>query len=236
MSEVVAPTAAPGVRSSVNRQAMRAVGWICYYGARLVTWLLARVLWRIRIEGAENIPGEGAFLLCPVHRSNVDGPLTCILTRRRMRYLAKDSMFKVAWLGNVYRAMGAIPVNRGTPDRRSLHACMEALQSGRPLVLFPEGTRKEGSTLRDVHEGAAYLALRADVPVVPVGIGNSSGAHPKGSWYLRPVKIRITVGAPLRLQKGDSARVSRAAIAAGTEAITKAVQEVFDAAEGRAQS
>jgi 1-acyl-sn-glycerol-3-phosphate acyltransferase len=215
---------------------VRAVGWFCYYAARLITWVLARVLWRVSIEGTENIPTEGAFLLCPVHRSNVDGPLTCILTRRRMRYLAKETMFDIVWLGNVYQAMGAIPVNRGTPDRKSLHTCLSALESGQPLVLFPEGTRQEGDRVTEVHEGAAYLALRAGVPIVPVGIGNSSGAHPKGSWWLRPVKIRIVIGEPFELDKGEASRVSRGAIKEGTEAITVAVQQLFDESEGRVRS
>ena len=113
----------------------RIIGTLAYRAAQIIVNILAHGLWRMKIQGTENIPKTGPFILAPNHRSNVDGPLTVILTRRRMRYLAKAEMFSVA--GPLYIAMGAIAVKRGEPDRASLKACFNALNSGLGLVLFP---------------------------------------------------------------------------------------------------
>lgn len=212
---------------------MKLVGAFCYWAARAITWTLATVLWRIDIKGRENIPKTGAFLLSANHRSNVDGPLTCILTRRRMRYLAKEGMFKIETLGKLYKSMGAIPVNRGAPDRASLHACMEVLKGGRGLVLFPEGTRQTGDVITELHEGAAYLALRTGAPIVPVGFGNSVNAHKKGAWHLSFAKVTCIIGEPLYFERSDSARVTRVQISEATEKLRERLQELFDAAEAR---
>jgi 1-acyl-sn-glycerol-3-phosphate acyltransferase len=212
---------------------MKFVGWFCYYAARFITQALAFTLWRIDIQGAENIPASGGFILCPNHRSNVDGPLTCILTRRRMRYLAKSEMFKVEKIGNIYKAMGAISVNRGAPDRASLAACMTALGEGRGLVLFPEGTRQVGDKIGNIHEGAAYLALRAGVPVIPVAFGNSAGAHKKGKLYLSRVKVTCIVGDPLVFKRTDERRVQRLEVDEATRVLHDKLQELFDLSENR---
>jgi 1-acyl-sn-glycerol-3-phosphate acyltransferase len=206
----------------------RAVGWFCYYAGRAITALLGRVLWHVHLEGAENIPKSGAFLLCPVHRSNVDGPLTCTFTRRHMRYLAKDNLF-TKWTDRLFSEMGAIKVNRGAPDRRALARCLEALESGSPLVLFPEGTRKSGPVVEEVNEGAAYLALRAGVPVVPVGIGGSEAAMPKGAKFLKPAHICVIVGEPIPFERPEG-RVTRSSIDEGTQLVRARLQELYNAA------
>jgi 1-acyl-sn-glycerol-3-phosphate acyltransferase len=206
----------------------RGIGYFCYYAGRAVTALLGRVLWRVKLEGAANIPSTGAFLLCPVHRSNVDGPLTCTFTRRHMRYLAKDNLF-TKWTDRLFSEMGAIKVNRGAPDRRALARCLEALENGSPLVLFPEGTRKAGPVVEEVNEGAAYLALRAGVPVLPVGIGGSEAAMPKGAKFFKPAHIRVIIGEPIPFERPQG-RVTRSSIDEGTHMIRARMQELYDAA------
>jgi len=211
---------------------MLVIGWFLYWLSYVVVQFLARIYWRGDLRGFENVPKSGPFLICPVHRSNADGPLVVILTRRRIRYMSKDGMFKINWLGNVYRAMGAFPVNREIADRQSLKTAMEVLEKGEPMVLFPEGTRKSGPTIQDVHEGAAYLALKANVPIVPVGIGNSDKACPRKKLLLRPVKIRMRVGEPIVLPVAENGRISRAAITEGTELIRERLQALYDESLG----
>lgn len=212
---------------------MRLIGALGYAIGRGGAKLLAATLWRLDVKGVENIPSTGAFLFCPVHRSNIDGPLASALTKRRMRFLTKVSMFKIGWLGKIFLAMGAIPVNRGVPDRQSLNACIKELEAGYPLVLFPEGGRRDGPVIGDIQEGAAYLALRAGVPIVPVGIGGSEKANPRGTIRLRAVKVRVVIGEPLTLAKPAGDRVPRSAIREGTELLRSRMQSLFDEAEGR---
>lgn len=212
---------------------MKVVGAFFYWLSWLVVQFLARIYWRGTIKGLENVPKTGPFVVAPVHRSNADGPLVVILTRRRMRYMSKDGMFKIHWLGQVFRAMGAFPVNREVVDRAALKTAADVLERGEPLVLFPEGSRKSGDKIEDLHEGAVYLAMKAGAPIVPVGIGNSDKANPKGKLLLRPVKIRMIVGEPIRYQAPESGRISRSEITAHTQLLQTRLQDLYDQSLGK---
>ena len=139
-------------------------------------------LWtRLELTGREHVPTRGAFVLAPVHRSNMDTPIVACVTRRRLRFMGKDSLWKqrpVAWL---LSALGGFPVSRGTADREALQRCIAVLEAGEPLVLFPEGERKSGEIVQPLFDGAVYVALKAGVPIVPVGIGGSEAVMPKGA-------------------------------------------------------
>lgn len=216
------------------RPALRAARrWerLLYRAVRLVIFAFARAFWRVRIVGREHIPPSGAFILAPVHRSNIDFALASLLHRDRMRYIAKDSLFTIAPLARLWDALGAFPVNRGAPDRAALRACVEAIEAGEPLVLFPEGTRQSGPVVEACFDGAAFVAGRTGVPIVPVGIGGSEAAMPKGAKVLRPVKLVVVVGPPLDPPApGDGGRVPRRAVQETTEVLRTAVQRHFDEA------
>lgn len=193
-----------------------------------------RVVWRLRVEGRENLP-DGPFILAPVHRSNIDTPLAGAITKRRMCFLGKDSMWKYkasAWLFN---NLGGVPVRRGTSDREALRKCMEVLQRGEPLVIFPEGGRRSGPVLEPLQEGAAYLAVKAGVPIVPVGIGGSERAMPKGAKLMRPTRVRIVVGEPLRPPAPiEGGRAPRRAVRELNERLHGEIQRLFDEAQLKA--
>ena len=213
---------------------MKPVGFAAYEVVRAVLFYLALLYWRVDIRGKGNVPTSGPFLLCPVHRSNIDGPLTAIFTKRHMKYLAKHEMFRPAPFARLIESMGAISVNRGAPDRASLKTCLDVLNSGEPLVLFPEGGRRDGPLVEHVQEGAAYLALRSGVPIVPIGIDGSENANPRGTVFLRPVKVRVVIGKPLLFERPEgSNRVPRSVINESTATLQRTLQELFDEAAGR---
>lgn len=215
---------------------MKVVGWFFYWLSYVTVQFLARIYWRGQLRGFEHVPKSGGYIICPVHRSNADGPLAVILTRQRIRYMSKDSMFNIKWLGAIYTAMGAFPVNRETADRQSIKTAVEVLENGEPMVLFPEGTRKSGPRIEDVHEGAVYLAMKTNVPIIPVGIGNSDRACPRGTLLMRPVKIRMIVGEPITFQHTEKGRVPRNAITEGTERLQKTLQALYDQSLGLERS
>ena len=150
---------------------------------------LARVLFRPTVIGAENIPLEGPVLIAPIHRSNVDFALTLFISKRKAFFMAKDSLFRVPLLGPLITHLGAFPVHRGSADRESMAHSEAVLRQGHALVLFPEGTRKEGRHVAPLHDGAMFLAARTGARIVPVGIGGSDRAMPKGAKLPRPAKI-----------------------------------------------
>jgi 1-acyl-sn-glycerol-3-phosphate acyltransferase len=223
------------VRAVWRRRA--ALAWYAF--ARGLVEVVCRLYWRVEIRGGANVPPSGAYVIAPVHRSNIDTLLAGCLTRRRIRFMGKDSLWKYKWSGALFSSLGAFPVHRGTPDREALRVCEEAVRSGEPAVLFPEGTRQSGPTLQPLFEGAAFVAARAGVPIVPVGIGGSEWAMPKGSKRIRPVKVVMVVGEPLAVPARQSgSRVSRRAVAELTQDLAARLQVLFDEAlqaAGRAE-
>lgn len=194
-----------------------------------------KAFWRLKVHGREHLP-DGAYVLAPVHRSNIDTPLVAGVTTRRLRYMGKDSMWKMRAPGWLFSALGAFPVKRGTADRSALRRCLEVLAEGEPLVVFPEGGRRSGPVVGEISEGAAYLAIRAGVPLVPVGIGGSERAMTKGSKVLRPVPTVVVVGPPLLPPPGEvkGGHAPRRAVRELTERLRGELQRLFDEAQGRA--
>ncbi len=208
---------------------------VLYRAARAIVVGLSRLLWRPRVFGAEKVPTSRPFVLAPVHRSNIDTFLVAVLTKRRLRYMGKDSLWKIRWVGAVFSALGAFPVHRGSADREALRRCIEVINEGEPLVIFPEGTRQFGPDVQPLFEGAAYVAARTGVPIVPVGIGGSERAMPKGSKMVRPVRTVLIVGDPIEPPSAASTggRVSRRAIHEVTEKLHAELQRLFDDAQSR---
>jgi 1-acyl-sn-glycerol-3-phosphate acyltransferase len=197
---------------------------------------IIRSYWRVRCDGAEHLPAGGPFVLAPVHRSFLDFALISCLTPRRLRYMGKESLW-AGWkpFAAFLSALGAFPVRRGSADREALRRCMAVIGEGDPLVLFPEGTRRSGPVVEDLWEGAAYVAIRTGVPIVPVGIGGSERAMRKGERVPRPVKVHVIAGPPLmppRVEEGK--RPSRRARQELTEQLRVELQRLFDLAQERA--
>jgi 1-acyl-sn-glycerol-3-phosphate acyltransferase len=205
-----------------------------YATIRAIVVGFCRVFWRLSINGLEHVPATGPFVLAPVHRSNVDFAIVAACSKRRMRYLAKDSLWKLG-LGRVWESLGGIKVVRGTPDREAMRQLEATLQGGEPVVMFPEGTRQTGPEVQPLFDGVAYVAARARVPIVPVGIGGSERAMPKGSKMIRPVKITVVIGPPIAPEARDEgARVPRRAVAELTATLKSEVQRLFDEAQALA--
>lgn len=208
-------------------------GELAFYAAvRAVLVAGCRVWFRVRASGRPNVPAEGAFILAPVHRSNLDFALVLVCTRRRMRYLAKDSLWKgQGFWAKVFTALGGIPVARGSADREALRTCIEVLEAGEPLVMFPEGTRQTGPVVQPLYDGTAFVQSRTGVPVIPVGIGGSEAAMPKGSKAIKPTRIAVVVGPAMLPIDAEGPKARRAAVREQTDRLHTELQRLFDAAQ-----
>jgi 1-acyl-sn-glycerol-3-phosphate acyltransferase len=191
---------------------------------------LSRLLFHPRVSGVENIPLEGPVLIAPIHRSNVDFTFTLFMSPRKVFFMAKDGIFKFRPLGRLLVHLGAFPIHRGAAtDRDSMNSAQEVLRQGQALVLFPEGTRKDGLLVGPIQDGAMFLAARTGATVVPVGIAGSDRAMPKGAKLPRPSRIRVVIGAPIAPPASEG-RVSRSAITAKTEELRQGLQAAYDEA------
>jgi 1-acyl-sn-glycerol-3-phosphate acyltransferase len=198
----------------------------------LVCWF-TQAFTRMRIDGREHLPSTGAYILAPIHRSYVDTPIVACVTSRRIRFMGKQEMWKYPSLGWLFSALGAFPVNRGTADREALARSIQVLEAGEPLVLFPEGERKDGPRVHPLFDGAAYVAARAGVQIVPVGIGGSARVMPRHAKMIHPKKVHVVIGEPIAVEVGESGRPPRRAIAEASERLSAELQRLFDLAEAR---
>lgn len=219
---------------SESRVAGRTRSWasrVLYQVVYTVVVGLTRVVTRTTVVGRHNIPTAGPFLLAPIHRSNIDTPLAATVTRRRLRFMGKDSLWKVPAIGWIMTALGAFPVTRGAADREALRRCVAVLDGGEPLVMFPEGTRQSGPHVQPLFDGAAYVAVKAGVPIVPVGIGGSEMVMPKGKKMIRPHKCVVVVGEPISVSLDAEGRVPRSAVRDVTAMLANELQRLFDEAQ-----
>jgi 1-acyl-sn-glycerol-3-phosphate acyltransferase len=170
---------------------------------------VARLYCRFEVVGAERMPRNGGLVISPIHRSNLDFLLASLASPRRVRWMAKDSVFLGGFADWFLYTFGAFPVNREVADRTSLEICETLLATGEAVVMFPEGRRKEGDTVEDLFRGPAFVAARQRVPIVPIGIAGSDQAMPIGKKLVYPRKIVCVIGEPLYPDVPLEGRVSR---------------------------
>jgi 1-acyl-sn-glycerol-3-phosphate acyltransferase len=168
-----------------------------YRTTRALVGPLVERFFRMRITGAEHVPADGAVVLACNHLSNLDPVLLAAACPRRINYLAKVELFRVPLLGRLIRSYGAIPLRRTASDPDALRLTEMVLEHGELLALFPEGTRSRDGQLRPFRFGAARMALKHNVPLVPAAILGTDRAMPAGSKLPRRVPISIAFGAPL---------------------------------------
>lgn len=200
-----------------------------YRVVRAVVMAVCRPLFRVRVVGTEQLPPTGAYIVAPPHRSLADVPFSSFITPRTIRFLAKVELLANPVGRWFFGNLGAVPVERGTADRAALRVLEDVLREGSPVAVFPEGTRGEGPELAPLFDGAAYLAVKLGVPIVPVGIGGTEHILPKGAKLPRLHRVAVVVGRPLHPpEDGGSSR--RKAAAKLTAELTSELQHCFSRA------
>ena len=168
---------------------------------RLVSYLLVfpiyRLLFRGRTAGNANVPHEGALVVVANHGSHLDPPLLGHALGRPVAFMAKAELFKIPLLGPIIRACGAYPVARGASDREAIRTATDRLEQGWATGVFIDGTRQADGRVNNPQPGAALLAARAGVPLLPVAIINSHRALGTGSSQPRFVPVHIRIGTPI---------------------------------------
>lgn len=195
-------------QEQAERIAASRSGLAFYAFVRRSTRLVLFPWFRVRIVGREHLDTEGRLILAPVHRSNLDALLINSAGNRRVRSLAKESLFAGRVLMWIMAALGGIPVRRGAADRESMRTTQELLEGGDPVLVFPEGTRQTGNRVCDLFDGATFLAARTGARVVPVGIAGTEAALPPGKRFPRRTRIAIVVAPPLDPPVGEGQRLS----------------------------
>ena len=154
---------------------------------RCISWFYGHVLHRIKVTGRENIP-DGPYVLAVNHTSFRDPVVMASFLKWDASAMAKKELFDNKWLGWIMRGVHAIPVDREGGDMNSLRACLNFLKEGHGLVIFPEGHRYGDGQIHEFKTGTAFIAMRANVPLIPARIHTS---------YRPFSRITVNVGAPI---------------------------------------
>ena len=172
---------------------------IIIYLLRGLIFFLLFVVGSMKVTGRENIPESGPYIIVVNHMSKADPPLLYIaFPPMRLRFFAGEKWESHFLFGPIMKMVGAIYINRGEVDRGALREAMEALRNGSIFGLAPEGTRSRVGHLIKAKDGAAYLASRAGVPLLPVGVVNTEkvGENVK---RLRRTQLEVKIGEPFVL-------------------------------------
>jgi 1-acyl-sn-glycerol-3-phosphate acyltransferase len=161
--------------------------------AYVVVGAIARVVWRLRVVGSENVPLDGGLVVACNHVSNFDPPILGVSLPRPVWYMAKKELFAIPGLGWLIAHLNAFPVDRQAGGTAALRASLRLIKQGKCVGVFPEGGRNPAGE-KEVKAGAAFLAAASGAPVVPAAI--------LGTRRLRPFhQVTVVFGRPLRIER-----------------------------------
>jgi 1-acyl-sn-glycerol-3-phosphate acyltransferase len=192
-------------------------GWVLMRG-------FARLVWRLEVQGASNVPLEGGVIIAPNHLSLLDPPLIGCACPRELRFIAKAELFRYGLFTRLIRRLGAFPVERGTADVGAIKTALQFLKDGRAVIIFIEGTRGTGESLLPPTPGVTLLARQSGAPVVPTAIVGSERAWPKGAKLPRRAQVKVAFGEPVRYQELFGGRADREARDAFSELIMERIE------------
>ena len=177
-----------------------------YHVLRVVAIVVAKLTTRAELIGVENIPSDPPYLVATNHLSAFDIPLLASIFPHAIRALAAIEHRSNPLYAPILVGSGAIWVRRGEVDRQALREALAVLQGGEVLGIAPEGTRADKShALQRGKAGAAYVATRANVPIVPVGIAGTEKIKSSLLQLHRP-KVRVAIGEPFHLPESGHVR------------------------------
>src|SRR6202163_910118 len=179
-----------------ERSLGRGVNPVLYWTLRAILVPAFLIYLRMQRTGREHLPKEGPLLLASNHRSFLDPFVIGTLVKRPVYYMAKRELFEKPWQAWILSALGAFPVDRGAGDGDAMATARAILERGDCVVVFPEGTRMRRGPLGEPRRGIGRLALETGAPVAPIAVIGTDQV--RRGWRIRPRKVRLRVGRPLR--------------------------------------
>ncbi|MEN6457683.1 MAG: lysophospholipid acyltransferase family protein [Thermoguttaceae bacterium] len=170
---------------------------VWYHSLRLSLLGAAKLVYRVRFTGQENIPKRGGVLVVSNHQSHFDPPLVGVGSSRRMNYVARQTLFDFGPFGRFLKSVGAIPLDREGTGLSGIKEALRRLKRGEMVLIFPEGTRSRDGQLGVLRPGFTTLAVRSRAAILPVGVDGAFDAWPRTRKLPRLGRIRIHYGNPI---------------------------------------
>jgi 1-acyl-sn-glycerol-3-phosphate acyltransferase len=179
----------------------RGVNRLVYVIARAILQPFFLVYFRMERIGREHVPKSGPVIIASNHRSFMDPFVIGMMLRRPTYFVAKTELFHNRFVAWVLSSLGAFPVDRGRGDNDAMVTARQILERGDVVVIFPEGTRTRPGALGTPKRGVGRLALESGAPVVPIALIGTEAI--RRGWRIRPHKVRVRAGRPLRFPQVD---------------------------------
>jgi len=192
---------------------------------KALSWIVIRLLVKITVIGYEYFPRKGPILMVSNHLGDADGIVGLAIAKVPFDVMGKIELYDIPIFGKLLEWYGTIWVHRGRPDRRALKAVLNGLAEDRMVAIAPEGRESLSGALEEGTDGAAYIALKADVPILPFVVTGTENWRIYGNLKkFRRTKVVAKAGPPFRLAKTGN---RRADIEVGTQTIMKTLAQML---------
>jgi 1-acyl-sn-glycerol-3-phosphate acyltransferase len=206
--------------------------WFFHPGAVMTGWLM----WLIgptTVVGLERVPRDGAFIVVANHCSNLDplclGTVVGHRTGRIVHFMSKQELRRWPVIGWLASQSGVFFVRRGEGDRAAYRSALAHLAAGEVIALFPEGHRSRDGQLKEGRTGAAQLAMRSGVPLLPVGIAGTQRIFRGRSRLPHRTRVTMSIGSPFALLHHADGRLDRASLDAANDRIMREIAALLPA-------
>jgi len=170
---------------------------LLYIIAQIKFLIIFKLLFRLKVTGQENIPQDGPFIIVANHSSLLDPVILGVSIKPKIIFVAAAYLFEIRWLGYLLRKANSIPVQREN-DIKAIKQSLKILQQGGVLGIFPEGGIDRQKNNLPVRAGAAYLATKVGVPIVPIKIKGADKVLPRGAKFIKSLnKIEVEIKKPI---------------------------------------
>jgi len=173
---------------------------LLYIIAKIKFLIIFKLFFRLKVTGQENIPRDGPFIIVANHSSLLDPVILGVSVRPKIIFIAAAYLFEIRWLGYLLRRANSIPINREnyTNNIKSIKQALKILQQGGILGIFPEGGVDRQKDDLPIKAGAAFLATRVGVPIIPIRIKGADKVLPRGAKFIRSLnKIEVEIKKPI---------------------------------------
>ncbi|TFB08959.1 1-acyl-sn-glycerol-3-phosphate acyltransferase [Candidatus Atribacteria bacterium MT.SAG.1] len=170
---------------------------LLYIIAKIKFLIIFKLFFRLKVTGQQNIPRDGPFIIVANHSSLLDPVILGVSIKPKIIFVAAAYLFEIRWLGYLLRKANSIPVQREN-DIKAIKQSLKILQQGIVLGIFPEGGVDRQKDDLPIKAGAAYLATKVGVPIVPIRIKGADKVLPRGAKFIRSLnKIEVEIKKPI---------------------------------------
>ena len=206
-------------------QRKRRIHWVYYFGRGLMRFLLF-IFAKYKVIGKENLPADKPALIVCNHLHIADPPLVAASIPLKCKFMAKEELWHNAWSRFWVANFGAFPVRRDRIDTEAIRTAERALAEGFSVIMFPEGGRSPDAQMQRALPGAALIASRMNVSILPVGIAGSEKFSNLFKCFFRHPRVTVTIGRPFSLPP-HSSKLSRVQRKEMADRIMRKIAEVL---------